>query len=81
MPVLDLFRPAWKHSEPANRADAVSALKDARELALIAREDPDANVRRTAVLHLDDQTTLQGNMNHEVYLRCAWRQLNECVMQ
>lgn len=60
MTFLDRFRQPWKQSDPATRAEAVRQLgADDREvIEAVAREDPDATVRRIAVKRIDDATTL-----------------------
>ena len=41
MAFLDLFRPAWKHSDPTRRQAAVEDLSDESVLARVATEDLD----------------------------------------
>ena len=48
MAFLDLFRPSWKHSDPAIRLKAVKKLTDSKILSKIADEDPDVAVRDVA---------------------------------
>ena len=56
--LIDKFRgrPEWQHTDPAVRAEAVLRLPASdRELILaLAREDPDARVRRAAVKRIDE---------------------------
>ena len=57
MGFLDLFRPKWKHSDPAVRIEAVkefTAEDDASLLAQVVRQDSDARVRRTALKKIAD---------------------------
>jgi hypothetical protein len=57
MGFLDLFRPKWKHSDPAVRIEAVkefTAEDDAGLLAQVVRQDSDARVRRTALKKIAD---------------------------
>ena len=51
MGFLDLFRPRWKHSDPAVRIDAVKSLtpEDVVELGHVVKRDKDARVRRLAL--------------------------------
>jgi len=60
--LIDKFRgrPEWQHTDPAVRAEAVLRLPASdRELILaLAREDPDARVRRAAVKRIDELALL-----------------------
>jgi hypothetical protein len=60
--LIDKFRgrPEWQHTDPAVRAEAVLRLPASeRELMLaLAREDPDARVRRAAVKRIDEVALL-----------------------
>jgi hypothetical protein len=60
MGFVDLFRPKYKHSDAEVRATAVRELPpEATDiLATVAREDPDAAVRRIAVKKLVDPAVL-----------------------
>lgn len=62
MKLFSLFRkPAWEHSDPSRRAEAISAGQDPvllSKLAEFARHDADANVRRAALARLDDLSLL-----------------------
>ncbi len=49
MALFDLFRPQWKHSDPARRAEAMRLLEDNRQdVFLAALADADASVRLAA---------------------------------
>lgn len=60
MALLDRLLPAWRHSDPKVRAEAVRDLgRDAQEtLATVARRDEDAGVRRLALKKLEDAELL-----------------------
>jgi len=62
MKLFSLFRkPAWEHSDPARRADAVSNGTDAAlldKLPDLARHDADASVRRAALARVEDLSLL-----------------------
>jgi len=60
MALLDRLLPAWRHSDPEVRADAISKLgRDSREiLESAARSDGDARVRRIAIKKIDDAELL-----------------------
>jgi Arc/MetJ-type ribon-helix-helix transcriptional regulator len=62
MGILEKLRPLprWKHADPAVRAAAVYelGLEEDEALRLLAREDPEARVRRAAVTRLDDISLL-----------------------
>ena len=61
MGILDLFRPKWKNSDPAVRAEAVRALfdEDVATLRKVAIRDTDSAVQRLAVKRLVDPVVLQ----------------------
>jgi hypothetical protein len=58
MEFMDLFRPKWKHSNWKVRLAAVEKLLEQRELAEVATNDADTDVRRAAVVKLTDQVVL-----------------------
>lgn len=60
MGLLDKLKPQprWKHVDPAVRLDAIRELDDPAELALLAESDPDAKVRRAAILVTSDTAVL-----------------------
>ncbi len=47
-------QPRWKHADPVIRLEAVKDVEDLQELALLAENDPDARVRRAAMVRVDD---------------------------
>ena len=51
MGLLDFFRPAWRHSNPDIRLEAVRSLteEDATTLSEVVIKDPDVRVRRAAL--------------------------------
>ena len=61
MDLLQRLRPRWRHPDPEIRAEAVRELgaEDQDRLAAIARDDPDAHVRRIAIKKLDNADLLQ----------------------
>jgi hypothetical protein len=73
MGLVDLFRPRWKHSDPAIRAVAVRELdaEETRILAEIARGDRDPSVRRLAIKKLNDPHLLReiAQSDTEIKLR------------
>jgi hypothetical protein len=60
MGLTDLFRPKYRHSDAAVRADAVRQMgaDEADLVARIAREDRDATVRRIAIDRLENPAVL-----------------------
>ncbi len=62
MGILEKLRPTprWKHTDPSVRAAAVYELgpDEGDALRALAREDPDARVRRAAVTRIDDISVL-----------------------
>lgn len=52
MPISDLFRPKWKHSDPAVRREAVGTLKNLDRLSRITINDPNLSVRQAALQRL-----------------------------
>jgi hypothetical protein len=60
MGLLDKLKPQprWKHVDPAVRLDAIRELDDPAELAGLAESDPDAKVRRAAVVVASDVAVL-----------------------
>ena len=60
MGLLDKLKPQprWKHADPAIRLEAIRELDDPIELAVLAEQDPDARVRRTAVAKTSDVAVL-----------------------
>ena len=54
----DLFRPKWKHSNPAMRFAAIARLTDQNALAKIAKTDANQSVRQAAVERLTDENLL-----------------------
>lgn len=61
MGILERLRaPSWKHADPAVRAAALYDLgpEDGDALRSLAREDPDARVRRAAVARVEDAELL-----------------------
>ena len=58
MGFFDLFRPKWKHPDPAVRLAAVERLDDQAVLVVVATADADEDVRKAAVERLDDQVVL-----------------------
>lgn len=62
MGILEKLRPTprWKHADPSVRAAAVYDIgpDEGDALRALAREDPDARVRRAAVTRLDDGAVL-----------------------
>lgn len=62
MKLFSMFRkPAWEHSDPARRAEAVASAQDpalTQKLPDLARHDADASVRRAALARLDDLSLL-----------------------
>ncbi len=67
MGFLDLFRPRWKHSDPAIRIDAVKSLtpEDVVELGHVVRRDKDARVRRLALKKISDPALLEEVAEHD----------------
>ncbi len=67
MGFLDLFRPRWKHSDPAIRIDAVKSLtpEDVVELGQVVRRDKDARVRRLALKKISDPALLEEVAEHD----------------
>ena len=60
MDLIERLRPKWRHPDPAVRAAAVGEVaEDRARLVAIARDDPDAGVRRAALELLDDVETLE----------------------
>jgi hypothetical protein len=51
-------QPRWKHADPAIRLEALKELDDPIELGLLAESDPDARVRRAAVVRVVDARIL-----------------------
>ncbi|HVW05678.1 MAG TPA: DUF349 domain-containing protein [Vicinamibacterales bacterium] len=79
MGLLDKLKPQprWKHADPAVRLDAIRELDDPIELAALAETDPDAKVRRAAVVVVSDAASLgriaAGDADTEVRDRAADR--------
>jgi hypothetical protein len=67
MGFLDLFRPRWKHSDPAVRIDAVKSLtpEDVVELGHVVKRDKDARVRRLALKKISDPQLLEEVAEHD----------------
>ncbi len=67
MGFLDLFRPRWKHSDPAIRIEAVKSLtpEDVVELGHVVRRDKDARVRRLALKKISDPALLEEVAEHD----------------
>lgn len=67
MGFFDLFRPRWKHSDPAIRIDAVKSLtpEDVIELGQVVRRDKDARVRRLALKKISDPALLEEVAEHD----------------
>ena len=67
MGFFDLFRPRWKHSDPAIRIDAVKSLtpEDVVELGQVVRRDKDARVRRLALKKISDPALLEEVAEHD----------------
>ena len=59
MAFFDLFRPAWKHSDSSVRRAAVEQLDNQEDLATVAKQDPDAEIRRLALKRLTDRHWLR----------------------
>jgi hypothetical protein len=61
MPLLDILRAPWKHSDPKKRAEAVRLLEsDRRDIFVsLATSDPDAGVRLAAVKRLTEEADLR----------------------
>ena len=51
-------QPRWKHADPAVRLEALKELDDLIEIGLLAESDPDARVRRAAVVRAVDANIL-----------------------
>ncbi|TPV97024.1 MAG: DUF349 domain-containing protein, partial [Myxococcales bacterium FL481] len=62
MPIADWFRPKWKHSSPARRAEAVREMSaEQRDLIVeLARGDSDLGVRQVAVERIEDPEVLRS---------------------
>jgi hypothetical protein len=58
MSLLDLFKPKWKHGNPAVRLAAVATLADQAMLARIASEDASDEVRVAATRRLTEKEVL-----------------------
>lgn len=58
MSLLNLFRPKWKHPDPAVRVAGVRELKNAAILTLLVREDSSVLVRQAALEQLRDPELL-----------------------
>ena len=58
MGLMNLFRPKWKHSDPAVRRAAVSELQDQDTLIKVARNDEDLHARKAAVEKINSETVL-----------------------
>ena len=56
MGITNLFRPKYRHSDAAVRAEAVRELDsdEVDTLVVVARDDADASVRRIAIEKIDD---------------------------
>lgn len=67
MGFLDLFRPRWKHSDPAIRIEAVKSLtpEDLVELGHVVKRDKDARVRRLALKKISDPALLEEVAEHD----------------
>lgn len=61
MGFFDLFRPAWKHSDPEVRLDSVRQLDETQTdiLLQVARKDTDDRIRRVAIKKINDPALLQ----------------------
>jgi hypothetical protein len=79
MGFLDKLKPLprWKHQDPSVRLEAVRELEDPTELAGLAEHDPDARVRRAAVVKIDEVGALgrvaAGDADEETRDRAADR--------
>lgn len=78
-PFSRLLRPEWEHRDAARRATAVSRLDHPElleKLPEMARNDPDAEVRRLAIRRLDNLALLADRMRNDpdVGVRDAARQ-------
>lgn len=61
MALFDLFRPQWKHSDPARRAEALRLLEDSRQdVYLAALADEDASVRLAAARRIKGEDNLRA---------------------
>jgi hypothetical protein len=60
--LLDMVRPRWRHSDVNIRLEAVRSLgeDDVAALTQVAREDPEASLRVTAIRRLTDAELLGG---------------------
>ena len=67
MGFLDLFRPRWKHSDPAIRIEAVKSLtpEDLVELGHVVKRDKDARVRRLALKKISEPALLEEVAEHD----------------
>lgn len=75
MPLVDLFRPKWKHSDASVRLGAVKALDPSEKSTLmqVVKNDTDDAVRRAALRKIDDPDVLVDLA--EEYLEGALRDL------
>ena len=53
MGIIDLFKPKWRHSDPAVRREAVEALDNQSSLITVAKSDPDPAIRQLALEKID----------------------------
>ncbi len=60
MGLLDVFRPRWKHSNPAIRMEALKTLEDDEALAQAASHDSDERIRRVAIRQMIDPWRLKN---------------------
>ncbi len=58
MSLRDLFRPAWKASDPVRRRKAVEMVSDQAQLEWIARHDPAVSIREHVVGRLSSPSAL-----------------------
>jgi len=69
MGLLEKLRPQpkWKHADPAVRLDALQTIDDTDQESLVAlaTEDPDARVRRAALIRVTDAATLAAIVRNE----------------
>jgi hypothetical protein len=70
MGLLEKLRsqPRWKHADPAVRLEGLHEIDEAEQDVLIglAKDDPDARVRRAAAARLTDATALAAVVRNEV---------------
>jgi hypothetical protein len=72
-------QPRWKHADPAIRLEALRELDDPVELGLLAESDPDARVRRTAVVRVVDANILGRLAGSDPDLETRERALDRLV--